>query len=106
MLLFPAATTITNPLWYAALTASSRTELFAAPSDKLATPGTFPLSFLCLTANWSPAMTDESEPWPYLSSTFTLMRLISLATPNVFDPISPATCVPWPTKSALVRSSL
>jgi len=76
----------------------------APPSDKFTTaePNRL-LVTISFVAQFKPAST--LEPAATLSSpiTFTAMRFVFLATPYVFEPITPATWVPWPVTSALLE---
>ena len=65
------------------------------PSDRLHTLGFPGPSFKASCSTYSiPLITAELAPLPSFDKTFTPTNDTALATPNVVDPMVPATCVP------------
>ena len=95
MLLFPAATTNTRPVWVAWSMALFSSLFLYAPNDKLATP-IRPERNLWFTANSIATRIVLNEPVPFEFNALTSIICTPLATPYVWEPIKPATCVPWP----------
>src|SRR5205823_9088842 len=95
----PAAETTNTPASDAALTASATAWLNELP-PRLMLITSIPYR----VAQTIPLATDDQEPAPFASSTFTAYRVASGATPMTPNPLSraammPATCVPCPWSS-------
>jgi hypothetical protein len=106
VLLLPAATARNTPAPIIARPALLMAVEVLPPSDMLAT---VPLGQLRVAESdvtkFMPATTPDVVPEPEASSTFTANSDVFFATPYVFEPTVPATCVPWPLPSELEVSA-
>ncbi len=95
----PAAATKVIPEATTRRTAASRARLRLPPMLMLATAGLRGARAASRTTQSRPLIMADRRPSPRQSATFTATRETPLATPNVFPPTVPATCVPWPLQS-------
>src|SRR5262249_2915291 len=91
-----AATATNTPDLDSAVTALFSAVDFDPPRERFATD----FAAWCAFTQLTPAITSEVVPEPSQPSTCTACSRTLLATPYDFEPMIPATCVPWPLQSA------